>query len=93
MRGRRLRGEVLMFLACFCAPARCTATATRVKPHHFDATIAANPSRRSSSDRIEDIESNESESRGSSSADIENSERSENIHGIEGIESSENKQG
>jgi hypothetical protein len=78
-------GEILMFLARLRAPARCTATAARAKPHRFDATIAANPSRRRSNDRSEDSESNESGSRRSSSEDIENSEN------IEGIESSGNK--
>jgi hypothetical protein len=29
---RRLGREVLMFLACLCAPARCTATVARAKP-------------------------------------------------------------
>jgi hypothetical protein len=29
---RKLGREVLMFLACLCAPARCTATVARAKP-------------------------------------------------------------
>jgi hypothetical protein len=60
-----------MFVACLCAPARCTATATRAKPHRFDATIAANPSRRRSSDSSED--SNNS----ASSENVDHSDSSE----------------